>query len=695
MSLISVPYAAACTLIVVALMTTVQHRPRSSRAWSVVAAVIQSAVIPAAELVRTEALHPVVQASASTLMLLALLFPAPVWMNRPAAASESGATRRAYAALASVLAFGGIILCFDPFLNPHQTVIRVQFVPFRTEAYAVITLLIMLFMIGYAVMMMRPLRRSRSRAERRRLGIIAWSPMALTAAVLASGLLVRDPLSYAVSLSVFSCAAAFALIAAAAERPLPVSLSALPTEITYALSSAVIFALAFALIDIAGSALGTAFGIRELVGKAVLVVVIGLVFWPLVLRVQKMVRHVFYSDVEKIRSLFMEFMDQARSMTSIESIAEAFCSCLEDAFNVSRSELFLLDEAGTSYRCVQMHEREFHSTGALPELFAASSSPRAAADCIALCTEEERRVLREYEKGTVVPILFGKRIRGFLFAGPHLSGRIFHRRASFGDAFTPAVRALAFIVDRQNLIERLRRDELRFAQEDRLAVLGTFGAGIAHELRNPLNVISTSAQTILRRPDDNDMHAEVAQFIAEESRRMSRTIDEFLRFSKSNVPEWKNDDIHNIIDNALRSVQMKIEAMRILVCINIPPGFTRVVTSVRHLEHALGNIMLNAVEAMDDGGALTITVRDETRPGRDLPERMSIEIRDTGRGIPEELLEKIFDPFFTTKSEGTGLGLPIVRMILHTIGASVSASSTDRGAAFTISLPVDGRSRYD
>jgi signal transduction histidine kinase len=689
MSLVSIPFAAACVMIIIALMAAVQRKPKTPMGWSIVVTVIQAACVPAAELVMAGVQNQLVHSAAAVVMLCSLLFPALVWMNAPASASEPGSAKYASAAVAMILACGAIIMALDPFLSTRFIASRPQYILFRTEAYTVISALMCVFFMVYAMMMMRRVHRSRSRAERRGLRVLGFYPLAYSALIIAAAYVLSDPFMYALCIGIVSVLAALALISLAADRPLLLNPSAIPAGVMYGIASALLFSFAFAAIDAAGSALSAIFGITAIAGKATLVVGLGLLLWPAVMNIQKFLDRMFHRDIEKVRSLFFEFTERARQMTSVEEIAEAFCSYLEDAFNVSRSELFLLDDPGLAYRCVQMHERSFRSEGSLPTLCAASTAPRAVAECVGLCKEDEQRILREYEQGTVVPIYFGSRIKGFLFVGPQLTGTIFRHRAALQDMFTPAAHALSFIVDRQNLIEQLRRDEARFAQEDRLAMLGTFGAGIAHELRNPLNVISTSAQTILRKPADIDMHAEVARFIADESYRMSRTIDEFLRFSKSNVPEWKNDDIRNIIDNALRSLQQKIEARQIFVCVNIAPGIARIVTSVRHLEHALGNIMQNAVESMDTGGSLTVTVDEES------PDRLAVQIRDTGRGIPPELLEKIFDPFFTTKKEGTGLGLPIVRMILNNIGASVQAASDGHGAVFTISLPIDGRIRYD
>jgi signal transduction histidine kinase len=689
MSIPLIPYAAACVMIVIALMTTVRHRPVTVMAWSMIAMILQTAIVPAAELAMSAVPYRIVQSTAAFFLLGSILFPAIVWLNPPVSAAERGIAYYASAAVALVLACGGIILALDPLLSPQHAGAHVQYRLFRTEPFTIVTMLIGLFFVSYAVMMMRRARASRSRSERRKLRLIGFFPLSYSSAVIASSYAASDPIMYAVCISTASVLAAFVLIDITADWPPHAHRPALPAEMSYGVASAVLFSLSFAAIDVAGSALASAFGANAFQWKIGFVVCLGLLLWPFVMRAQKNLQRIFSKDIEKVRSLFFEFTERARSMTSIEAIAEAFCSYFEDAFSVSRCEIFLLDEAASAFRCVQMHERSFPSNGSLQEICSASTVPLAVAECIGACTADEQRILREYEKGSVTPIFLGRRIKGFLFVGPRVTGNIFHNGTASRDLFTPAVQALTFIVDRQNLIEQLRRDEARFAQEDRLAILGTFGAGIAHELRNPLNVISTSAQTILRRPDDFDMHAEVAHFISEESIRMSHTIDEFLRFSRSNVPEWRNDDIRNIVDNALRPLQTKLEARRINVSIDIPPNVSRVVTSVRHLEHALGNIMQNAVEAMDENGSLSVTVNEEPH------DHLSIRIKDTGRGIPKDLLEKIFDPFFTTKTDGTGLGLPIVRMILNNIGASVTASSQKVGAEFTVSLPIDGRVRYD
>jgi signal transduction histidine kinase len=240
------------------------------------------------------------------------------------------------------------------------------------------------------------------------------------------------------------------------------------------------------------------------------------------------------------------------------------------------------------------------------------------------------------------------------------------------------------VAERNSLVERIRAEELRVAKMEKLASLGRLTAGIAHEFRNPLNIISTSAQTMLRNPENLDLHRETGQYILEETERLSRTVDEFLQFAKPHTPVWERCSISEVIERVLQSLQGASRLRGVAMTREVDPSVSDIVTSPQHIERVLLNLGLNAIEAMPGGGVLTFGVL----PGG--AQAILITVRDTGPGIPAEHHARLFDPFFTTKPNGTGLGLAIVYMLVQGVKGTITFTTTSAGTAFILELPIDG-----
>ncbi len=232
--------------------------------------------------------------------------------------------------------------------------------------------------------------------------------------------------------------------------------------------------------------------------------------------------------------------------------------------------------------------------------------------------------------------------------------------------------------------------ELREMMElkERIALLGEMSAGIAHELRNPMGVISGYADFLARSSKDSPS-LEAAQSIRQEIKGMDDIIREFLNFSQPTELNVTEVDLPGLIEESFRALgdaggKVKRE---ILLDANIPAIEGDAVL----LRQAFINMIKNSYEAMDGGGNLTIAAEVEKSDGPEAPDRkfVRLDFRDTGPGIDPSATEKIFTPFFTTKPHGTGLGLSLVQKIIVYHGGRVMASTSGSGGAvFSIYLPV-------
>lgn len=220
-------------------------------------------------------------------------------------------------------------------------------------------------------------------------------------------------------------------------------------------------------------------------------------------------------------------------------------------------------------------------------------------------------------------------------------------------------------------------------QSAKLAGIGTLAAGVAHEIRNPLGIIKTSADIVRRNSGEGEQNLEMAEFIIDEVDRLNRVVSRLLNFAKPSKPLIQPCDVHEVLDRALALVgpQYRLQDLHVVkrYARDLPP--TR--ADSEQLCQVFLNLVLNAVQSMAAGGSLTLTT------GSDDDGLVWISVEDTGQGIEENTLGSIFDPFFSTKKDGSGLGLPIVQRIVDNLKGRVEVnSSPGRGTTFTVRLPI-------
>ncbi len=244
------------------------------------------------------------------------------------------------------------------------------------------------------------------------------------------------------------------------------------------------------------------------------------------------------------------------------------------------------------------------------------------------------------------------------------------------------------IVKQAGVILERRQDEQRsleaqLHQSERLAALGEMTAGVAHEVRNPLGIISSTAELLQERLARYEPDNRLARIIVEESNRLNEKVTEFLDFARPRLPNLRPCDLEALINRNLELLQPEIHRLGITVTRDYQLNGRPLVVDQDLLHQAFLNILLNAIQAMSHGGHLTVS----TLPG---PRGHGGEIRfqDDGEGIDPETLKKILNPFFTTKEKGSGLGLPIVKSIIEVHQGNLHISSTPgNGTTITLTIP--------
>jgi signal transduction histidine kinase len=233
----------------------------------------------------------------------------------------------------------------------------------------------------------------------------------------------------------------------------------------------------------------------------------------------------------------------------------------------------------------------------------------------------------------------------------------------------------------------LEEAEAQVRRADRLAALGQLTAGLAHELRNPLGTMKTSAELLGKNVAvENAVAREMAGYIAEEVDRTNSLITRFLDFARPQHLHLEKTDVHTILDLAIVRFEKEPAARTVSVFKNYSPDVPPVLLDAQLMERVIANLLTNAAQASPPGGVITVKTRlAETGP----PPAVEISVIDRGAGIDPKNIESVFNPFFTTKPEGVGLGLPICSKIVDEHGGQITVESTlGEGSVFRVYLPV-------
>jgi two-component system, NtrC family, sensor histidine kinase HydH len=226
----------------------------------------------------------------------------------------------------------------------------------------------------------------------------------------------------------------------------------------------------------------------------------------------------------------------------------------------------------------------------------------------------------------------------------------------------------------QASFEQLRR-------ADRLSALGELSAGLAHEIRNPLGALEGAVQ-ILQRPElAAETRHEFAGMAGKEVGRLKSLLTSFLDFARPQPPEKTLIEPALLLESVVRLAAETAKLANVHILVEAQET-APIAVDAEQIKQVLLNLVLNAVQAMPEGGRIVLRARQEDGS-------VLLEIADQGSGILPENLERIFDPFFTTRASGTGLGLSIAHQIVHGHGGQISVhNNPDRGATFTLILPL-------
>ena len=298
----------------------------------------------------------------------------------------------------------------------------------------------------------------------------------------------------------------------------------------------------------------------------------------------------------------------------------------------------------------------------------------------------------------VVPSFAEDKLLGFFVLGEKKSGQIF----SPDDlaVFVTLANQAAIAIENAMYFEELKTNEAFLIQSEKLATMGQLASGMAHEIHNPLTIISGESQLMLDRlkktPPILETTEERAKFVEEVKTQLQSAVEEvarasditrrILKFSRVSKEGFIGIDVNQLLQDTLTLAGYQHNMKMFEVVTEIPEGLPHVHGNVNQLQEVFLNLTVNACQAMGNKGKFTIAAREVPVDHHHMVE---ITVTDTGPGVQPGKLSKIFDPFYTTKSNGTGLGLFVTQRIVKGHGGTITATSTvGTGTTFTVQLPI-------
>lgn len=365
-------------------------------------------------------------------------------------------------------------------------------------------------------------------------------------------------------------------------------------------------------------------------------------------------------DLTKSRMVTLQLYDETKEQVTMQAIKPPYQEFL------SKVETLRLEESMNAAAIRTKRQVEFPNI-TTPDYLGLKDAPQR--DDVVSCLS--------------TPMIYEDRVIGII----NIFTRTRHRFPNDEKRLLQAFASLsAAAAQNANLYARVFNSEDLLRKSERLTTLGLLSAEIAHEIRNPLTVIKLLFGSLGLQYDEADPRNKDTQIIIEKINQLEEIVSKVLSFGKA--PEdlhtvWSIDEL---IQDTLLLVRLKMQQHRIVLNHKKTNAPIMVNASKGQLQQVFLNLIINAAEAMPDGGTLTIYSIVEESPEE---ERIAVYFTDTGSGIPENIQEKIFESFLTDKPEGTGLGLSIVKRIMRTHHGDISvANSSSLGTTLRIEMPL-------
>ena len=455
--------------------------------------------------------------------------------------------------------------------------------------------------------------------------------------------------------------------------------------ILYSSVSGLILAIYILIIKNIGEAISQrAYG-RSLLVESALILALVFMLQPFQRKVGDWIDRFFYMERVRFRTKLSEFSRTLTELVDLEEVARTTVHYITQTLHVDSVAFFFLKNEVDEYRPIfgaPLHD-EMKYSSQHPFVKRIESNGRTV-DLEHLRESqgevEEIDELIERDWVVVSPIFLKERMLGFILLGKKRSDKDYTvEELELLEAFSNQA---ALAISRALIYRDMSLKDKQIMQAEKMAAIGELAAGIAHEIRNPLGIITGSAETV-RKHEDQKIREEMTSYILEESKRINGLVSTFLDFARPKEPKLMSCDLREVLEKTLLLLSPQAKTLGVEIKKEIPQKPLHVSIDPDQMRQAFTNLGVNALEAMPNGGILKVMVLENAR------DKVLVRFSDTGKGIPQEVQTKVFDPFFTTKDGGTGLGLPIAHRIITHHGGDINVEGGEgKGSTFTIALPL-------
>jgi len=396
-----------------------------------------------------------------------------------------------------------------------------------------------------------------------------------------------------------------------------------------------------------------------------------------------------FREKQRYRAALGEFTSAIVRILDRGTLLHELVSTLFHVLQLDRAAVFTRED-GRTFRLhcslgVPPRVQEFSASDPLPQALAERREAVVREELEGGLGGDRRQSIRQVCSTNgweiFIPLVISDALNGFVSLGRRRTAEVF--TAGDIDLLGTLGAEASIALENIRLNEELRRSQDIIRRADRLSALGTLAAGIAHEVRNPLVSIQTFFQLAPGRIHDREFFSTFLAMTSHEVKRISDLINELLSFARSPARSLGTLDLSPCIERVLTLLEPEARKHKLTLSHSLSPALPPVRADGDQIKQVLINLVLNAIQATEPGGCVSVTSRRVDHPQGAFGQ---IEVHDTGSGISPEQLEHIFDPFFTTKAKGTGLGLAIAH---SEHGGSITVDShVGHGTTFFVNLPL-------
>jgi len=456
--------------------------------------------------------------------------------------------------------------------------------------------------------------------------------------------------------------------------------------ILYSSVSGLILAIYILIIKNIGETLSQkAYG-RSLLVESALILALVFMLQPFQKKIGDWIDRFFYMERVRFRTKLSEFSRALTELVDLDEVAGTTVHFITQTLHVDSVAFFFQKNEVNEYHSIfgTLLNDEMKYSSQHPFVKRIGSNGRAVdLEHLREIEGEVEEIDDLIEKSWVVvaPIFLKERLLGFILLGKKRSEKDYTvEELELLEAFSNQT---TLAISRALIYRDMSLKDKQIMQAEKMAAIGELAAGIAHEIRNPLGIITGSAETV-RKHKDQKIREEMTNYILEESQRINGLISTFLDFGRPKEPKLVSCDLREVLEKTLLLLSPQAKTLGVEIKREIPQKLLQVSIDPDQMRQAFTNLGVNALEAMPHGGVLKVMVLENARG------RVVVRFSDSGKGIPKEVQPKVFEPFFTTKEGGTGLGLSIAHRIITQHGGDISVEGEEeKGSNFTITLPLE------